>query len=653
VLFRSVVHAGARCTDFLCCFIFVVCIGAMCALAVFGAIHGNSQVLQRFVNGRDSHGRLCGVDGPVKDFRDVFFTLPVRSDPVMEASGELRPGIKNELKAVCTKKCPQSTSATAERQNSTAREGDLCPPDDTSAGLCAWYGGNTTELGFYCVDLVLFTESSEAGHWLQDLKVASWRLAVLPLIAVVLGFLYLVFVQRLGATCIWLSLVVSAVVPIFLGWVFFHEAGIKESGGQTMNQIFDRIDVKDLRYVAYGLWILSGLIGLLACCCCGTIKGIIAVLKITTEFLMDVPSQFVQPLFVGLAQLVFLAGWTLLFVQVASIGIIEGDQQTCIQAGDIYCLKWDTTSQRWGLLFLVFMLYWVENFLHALSHYGTSYAVGAWYFASVDIVTGRRKIAEGGSSSFSHMRGCSEIPSWERCQFAKLRWFRRSCCDCTLSIKAFCHGLTRHAGSLAFGAFAVALCRVLQLFLWWAKKKDEVVGNPVTQCIWRIVNCLADCFTRFVEFVSEHAYVEVALRGLGFCAAARKSLSMAALSPGMFGLVGNVACAVRVLGVLSVVAGTEYVGCIILWWFPPEGLAYPTAPLIVVGVAAFIVAEVMMHPISAAARAALHCYAIDEEEAQNSGVGSNRAPQSLVWLAEDNRHVDLGADAHRRWCCSR
>lgn len=335
---------------------------------------------------------------------------------------------------------------------------------------------------------------------------------------------------------------------------------------------------------------------------------------------MDVQSQMLQPLFIGIAQLIVFGAWLVLFVQVASVGLDEGDQAKCLADGDIYCLKWDTAKQRWGLLFLVFMLYWVENFLHALSHYGTSYAVGAWYFAGIDVETQRRKVTEG-----------------------------HSCCDCSLSIKAFCHGLTRHPGSLAFGAFAVALCRVLQLLLWWAKKKDEVAGNPLMQCVWRIVNCLAECFTRFVEFVSEHAYVEVALRGYGFCHAARKSLSMAALHPGMFAMVGNVACAVRVLGVASVVAGTLYIGIVVLVWFPPAGLAYPFAPLVVSAVAAFVVAEVMMHPISATARAALHCYVIDDEEAQSMGVPSSRAPQCLVRIAEDNRSYDPEAD--RRCCC--
>mmetsp|Transcript_34218 Transcript_34218/g.72880 ORF Transcript_34218/g.72880 Transcript_34218/m.72880 type:complete len:668 (-) Transcript_34218:428-2431(-) len=617
---RTIGSGNKRCTDCFCCILLLVCMGICVALSVFGFTHGNPKVLERFVVGRDSHDRLCGTDAGVEKFKKVAFVLPVGSLP---AGKPLRPGLQKELKAVCTSKCPEPTGPDSLLENSTAREVDLCPPDDAEAGLCAWYGGKTTQLGFYCVDLDVFIDAAEGGHWLQDLKVAGWRLAILPLVAVLLGFLYLDFMHRLGPVCIWVSLVVAILAPALLGAFVFNEAHIKANGGHVVNPIFDRVDVKDLKMISYGLWCLAGVMTLVTCCCCSTIRGIIAVLKLTTEFLREVPSQFLQPVVVGLVQLAFLMLWLAVFITVASIGVEEGKQQACVQAGNIYCLSWDTETQRYGLVFLVFMLYWVENWFHALSHFGTSYAVGAWYFAETDMETGSRKIAEGG----------------------------RSCCDCRLTIRAFCHGLLRHPGSLAFGAFAVAFCNVLRLLLWWAEKKDEAAGNPLTTCIWRVVNCLAACMERFVEFVSEHAYVEIALRGFGFCAAARKSLSMTALHPGLFAMVGNVAFTVRAIGVCCVMAGTMYAAMLALVWFPPSGLTYPTAPLVVTAIAAFVIGEVMMHPISATARAALHCYVIDEEETRSfGGVGSSRAPQALSRLAEDHRDYET-SEGQRRCCC--
>lgn len=139
-----------------------------------------------------------------------------------------------------------------------------------------------------------------------------------------------------------------------------------------------------------------------------------------------------------------------------------------------------------------------------------------------------------------------------------------------------------HSGSLAFGAFMISLARVGQLLLWWAQKHDEPLNrNPVIRCVWRCVNCLADCFARFIEMVSEHAYVEVALQGHDFCTSAKKALAMVATKPHLFALVSRVAAAVRVMGVVFVVAGTLYISASGLIWFPPKGLTSATVPLVV------------------------------------------------------------------------
>merc|ERR1719226_344789 len=143
--------------------------------------------------------------------------------------------------------------------------------------------------------------------------------------------------------------------------------------------------------VAFGLWCFTGVTIVLLCCFASTIKNVIAVMKATSQFLEDVPSQMVQPVIVGIVQFCVLAMWAPIFIEVASIGVEEGDEKKCLAIGDFYCLEWSTTNQQYGLVFLLFMLYWVVNFLHALSHFGTSYAMNAWYFSSADVMTGRKK----------------------------------------------------------------------------------------------------------------------------------------------------------------------------------------------------------------------------------------------------------------------
>lgn len=499
------------------------------------------------------------------------------------------------------------------------REAGLCPPD-MYPDWCTWYGGNSTQIAMYCVDLTAFDVGAESGQWLEDVRTSKWQLAAVPAIAIISGFLFLGFVYRFGAVCIWLALAIAAVLPVGLGLLLFqHASEATTPGSEREVPDLDKLSPDTQKQVAYGLWALGGVVVLLACCFARTIHGVVAVLRATSQFLEDVPSQMVQPLLLGVAQLTVFGLWLAALVQVASIGVSEGNARECLALGDIYCLEWKSDSQRYALAFILFMLYWVLNFLHALSHFGTSYAVAEWYFASTDPLTGRRVGGHGP-------------------------------CDCRLSLRACCRGLVSHPGSLAFGAFVISLARIARMLIWWAAKDEEArPHNPVVKCLRGCVNCLADCFTRWIEFVSEHAYVEIALTGQGFCPAARKAASLSVLRPGLFLLVGRVACSVKLIGTLLIVACTTFAVGLLLSVWPPDGLHAATVPLTITAVAAFVVGGVMMHPFSAAARAALHCYCLEEEQANSQGTSMAYTPQPMLRLVEE--YSGEGPETRAARCC--
>jgi hypothetical protein len=242
----------------------------------------------------------------------------------------------------------------------------------------------------------------------------------------------------------------------------------------------------------------------------------------------------------------------------------------------------------------------------ALSHYGTAFAVGEWYFESPD-EHGRRMAIFG-------------------------------CCDFRLTMRGVGSGLTNHPGSLAFGSLIIAACKIFQVLFFWAKQTDQTPANPVMACFRRVVDCIAQCIVRFVEFVSEHAYVEIALTGCGFCGAAQRSLKMSIEHPAMFGLVGNVAMAVRVLGMLITAGATTLLVGFFLYVFPPDGLLSPNGPLALTFIIGLVIGEIVMHPLASAARAALHCFILDEEQAAEKGeeVCKTR-PGGVVMFAHESR----------------
>lgn len=242
----------------------------------------------------------------------------------------------------------------------------------------------------------------------------------------------------------------------------------------------------------------------------------------------------------------------------------------------MFCLSW-VDNNRWGMVvYLCVSLYWLVNFLHAVSHFGTAYSVVAWYFGATD----------------GHV----------------------TCCDCRRSIKGLLTGFVVHPGSLAFGALLVTIAQIGRILLCWLRHKGER-RNPAQACLIKCLSCIADCLLRCVKQVSEHAYVEIAVHGQAFCKSVDMAARLAIRKPALFALVGRVCCMVRFLGVIFITVGTMvFVNVLMIFWRTP-GLSSQYVPPVTAGIIAFVIGEVMLHPFSAASRAMAHCLCLEEDPA--------------------------------------
>ena len=74
-------------------------------------------------------------------------------------------------------------------------------------------------------------------------------------------------------------------------------------------------------------------------------------------------------------------------------------------------------------------------------------------------------------------------------------------------------------GSICYGSFIVALVRAVQFVVKSLRQEAARDQNYVLCVLLCIVECMIDCVGDILEFVSEMAYVQCAVRGLGFCQA--------------------------------------------------------------------------------------------------------------------------------------
>lgn len=118
-----------------------------------------------------------------------------------------------------------------------------------------------------------------------------------------------------------------------------------------------------------------------------------------------------------------------------------------------------------------------------------------------------------------------------------------------------------HFGSLAFGSLILAIVQFLQLAVEAFKKQAESSGANQSKAFEYVINCLRCCLAcveRIVQFINKTAYIQIALRGKGFCESAKNGFEMAWSNPMRFAVVNGVGEIIMFLGKLMIAAGTTF-----------------------------------------------------------------------------------------------
>ncbi|XP_063707419.1 choline transporter-like 2 isoform X2 [Culicoides brevitarsis] len=95
---------------------------------------------------------------------------------------------------------------------------------------------------------------------------------------------------------------------------------------------------------------------------------------------------------------------------------------------------------------------------------------------------------------------------------------------------ALTSGLSRticyHLGTLAFGSFIIAVCRIIRVMLEWVHQKCKKYDNEVTRAILCIFRCLFWLLEKFLRFLNRNAYIMCAIHGKNFCASAGDAFNL-------------------------------------------------------------------------------------------------------------------------------
>ena len=76
---------------------------------------------------------------------------------------------------------------------------------------------------------------------------------------------------------------------------------------------------------------------------------------------------------------------------------------------------------------------------------------------------------------------------------------------------------TTSFGSICYGCFIVAVVRAVEQLVAYLRKEAEEDGNCVLAILLRIIECIIECAGDIIEGITEWAYIQCAVRALGFC----------------------------------------------------------------------------------------------------------------------------------------
>lgn len=181
--------------------------------------------------------------------------------------------------------------------------------------------------------------------------------------------------------------------------------------------------------------------------------------------------------------------------------------------------------------------------------------------------------------------------------------------------QGFLWGLKYNQGSLAFGSFLLAVIWVIRICMEILNKQMDKVkdNNPVAKCAINCTRCCLDCFHRFIKFVNENAYIQVALTGENFCTSAMSAFVLALKNAASFFITNGIGAFLFFLGKAAICILNTAVGYLIINNVEEfkEDIDQPIPFLLLIFFMSYMMANTFMEVYGGVSLAVLQCFYAD------------------------------------------
>jgi solute carrier family 44 (choline transporter-like protein), member 2/4/5 len=405
------------------------------------------------------------------------------------------------------------------------------------------------------------------ARWIGDLQMAAVPILVCGgMIALLLGLLWILLLEKFARLMVWGSLVIAYLLLVVATLAMGTKAGLIDlasaasstlalgsslgldtSGGDdpsNMAMLGAETGASRDMY-ATAMWafvVVDAVLLLVLLFLRSRIAMAIEILEEATAAIKCMPALLLFPLLPCATAILLMVYWLVVAAYIASAGSlsvgsalgVDGLLATTATAdgagGGGSSLNNTTTvfeynaSMEQMLAFHFFGLLWSQSFLNAVVICTTAGAVSKWYWCK------------------DHRHWGSHRPGHEDEHWVVFHSFRRA--------------MRYHAGSLAFGSFIIAVVQMMRFALAYVERQASHLKekNKTVKVLLCALHCFLWCFEKCVKYVSRNAYIIVAMRGRPFCSCAREAFFLICRNLSKVATVGIISSLMLNLGKLCIVA---------------------------------------------------------------------------------------------------
>ncbi|MES1911260.1 MAG: hypothetical protein MHM6MM_003719 [Cercozoa sp. M6MM] len=570
------------CTDILWFAAFIATFVVM--FSIYGVAEQRGADYKRIVRGVDWKGRVCGETQEVKDFPLAYWPDPT----------------EYQIK-VCTDKCVNGTHGA---MYDTEKFLYYCVPSPDVA---------ITITGF---DSATETFTRAVGDLETSLPLILGSFGI----ALVVAFVYSYVLRCCVGPMVWGAILATVGFGAAGSYVLLQKAqDVKNSGVNTDRQLGYQICGGVLAVITVIFFLAMLLLR-------KRIAIAIEVVKEASRAVGDMKSLVFFPLVPLVVGVGFCAIWLYVAVSIYSVQI-EKDvelpshmQNTAMlpdwQSGDTTYVDSTFDSSLSNFLWVhLFILFWVTQFLIYFGYMVIAGALADWYFTPRDPSSGKK--LKGGE------HGLTRFPVAASCKRA----------------------LVYHTGTIAFGAFIIAVIQFIRAVVKYIEEKSKSKDNPVQRAVFCAIQCCLKCVKCCMDYISKNSFVFTAVYGTCFCTSAYNSFQLLWNNMARVAAINVVGTYLIVIGKVLVGLATAAIAAAVLEYVEPyeSEVSSPVFPLVVIFVIAFFVAALFMVTYEAAIDTIFLCFLIDEEANASTEMFASDSLKAIV-----NKYSDESRKAAMR-----